>query len=360
MQQYLLRRLLLVLPTLWAIITINFIIIQFVPGGPVEQAIAMMTMPGIQNTDRIQSSGDNLYNEHSSSHQEVHHSGLSTDTIQKLNKLYGFDKPVLERYFNMIVRYLCFDFGYSYYRNETVLNIIAEKLPVSMSLGFFSTSLLYLIALPLGIYKARHHKSTADRISSILLLFGNAIPTFLFAILMIVLFAGGDFFRIFPLRGLSSSYYESLSTIGRIMDYLWHLVLPVSAILIGSITALTFLVKHSFLEEIPKPYVTCARAKGLTERSILYNHIFRNALLIVIAGIPAAVVDMFFTGSLLIEIIFSLDGLGLLGYEATLTHDYPIVFGSLYIFTLLSLMVNIITDLCYCLVDKRISFEALS
>ena len=276
---------------------------------------------------------------------------------EKIKKLYGFDKPLWQRYLTMLWSYAQFDLGKSYYRDANVIDIIIEKLPVSMSLGIWSTLIVYAIALPLGIRKATHHTRIFDRASSFLLLIGSATPTFLFAILMIIFFAGGDFLTIFPLRGLVSDNFYSLPWYAQILDYFWHLILPVSAISIGSISTLCFLVKHSFLDEMQKAYVLNARSRGIGENNILYQHIFRNALLIVIASIPATIIEMFFTGSLLIEVIFSLDGLGLLGYEAIISRDYPVVFGSLYLFTLLGLVINIICDLCYYLVDKRIHFQ---
>ncbi len=354
MRDYLIQRLLLVFPTLLGILTINFIIVQFVPGGPVEQTIAQLTMPSLQSSSRVANQVDNLYGD-SDSNTQVY--SISQSMEEKIKKLYGFDKPLWQRYLTMLWSYAQFDLGKSYYRDANVIDIIIEKLPVSMSLGIWSTLIVYAIALPLGIRKATHHTRIFDRASSFLLLIGSATPTFLFAILMIIFFAGGDFLTIFPLRGLVSDNFYSLPWYAQILDYFWHLILPVSAISIGSISTLCFLVKHSFLDEMQKAYVLNARSRGIGENNILYQHIFRNALLIVIASIPATIIEMFFTGSLLIEVIFSLDGLGLLGYEAIISRDYPVVFGSLYLFTLLGLVINIICDLCYYLVDKRIHFQ---
>lgn len=353
MLHYFLRRLLLIIPTLWGIITMNFFIIQCVPGGPVEQTIAELTMPGIHATNRIDHRSDAGI---STQGQENHTSGLSQDTIKEIEKMYGFDKPLWQRYVDLLKSYLVLDLGKSYYRDASVLDIILEKLPVSMSLGFWSILLQYLICIPLGIQKSRYHKSRFDIYSTHLILLGNAIPTFLFAIVMIIFFAGGDYLQIFPLRGLVSDNFASLNWWQKILDYFWHLVLPITSIMIGSFASLTMLTKNAFLEEKNKTYVLTAVSKGLNANAIMYNHIFRNAMLLVIASIPQAIIDMFFTGSLLIEIIFSLDGLGLLGYEATIQRDYPIVFGSLYMFTLIGLIVNILCDAMYSIVDKRIHF----
>lgn len=357
MRDYILQRLLLVIPTLLGILTVNFFIVQLVPGGPVEQAIAQLTMPSLQLSSRLSHQADALQSDMSDADTTQTH--LVSDAMEaRLKAMYEFDKPWWQRYWRMLRSYAVFNLGKSYYRDEYVINIIAEKLPVSLSLGFWSTLLIYSVALPLGIRKAVYHQQRFDRFSSVLLLIASAIPTFLFAIIMIIFFAGGDYFTLLPLRGLTSDHFDTLTYYQQILDYLWHLILPVSAISIGSIATLCFLVKHSFLEELQKTYVHNARARGIGEQKILYGHIFRNALLIVIAGIPATIVEMFFTGSLLIEVIFSLDGLGLLGYDAIISRDYPVVFGSLYLFSLLGLIVNILCDLCYYLVDKRIHFQA--
>ncbi len=356
MRDYILHRLLLVIPTLIGILTLNFFIVQLVPGGPVEQAIAQLTMPSMQYSSRLSHQTDAMHNDTvDEDNSQVYQ--ISSAMEARLKAMYEFDKPWWQRYANMLSSYARFDLGKSYYRDETVINIIIEKLPVSISLGLWSTLLVYSIALPLGIRKAVYHQHAFDRVTSIALLVASAIPTFLFAIVMIIFFAGGDYLTLLPLRGLVSDHFDTLAFHEQVLDYLWHLILPVSAISIGSIASLCFLVKHSFLEELKKTYVYNARARGIGETNILYGHVFRNALLIVIAGIPATIVEMFFTGSLLIEVIFSLDGLGLLGYEAIVSRDYPIVFGSLYLFTLLGLVVNILCDLCYYLVDKRIHFQ---
>ncbi len=283
--------------------------------------------------------------------------GMDAALYAELNKLYGFDKPIWARYVDMLKKYLVFDFGQSFYRQISVIDLIKEKLPVSISLGFFSTLLIYLISIPLGIYKARHNNSNLDVASSVVVVIANAIPAFLFAIVLIVLFASGTYWQIFPLRGLVSENFESLSTLAKIKDYLWHIALPVVCMSIGGFASLTLLVKNSFLDEMGKLYILCARAKGCSEGRIFYAHVFRNAMLLVIAGFPSAFLGVFFSGSLLIEVIFSLDGLGLLGFESIVNRDYPVVFASLYIFTLLGLVVNLISDLTYSFVDPRIDFD---
>jgi microcin C transport system permease protein len=356
MLQYILKRLLLILPTLWGIITINFVVIQFLPGGPVEQTIASLTMPSLSATARLDNQSDvQEFNDTSTAFSS--HQGVSQATVERIQKMYGFDKPAWERYLTLIKNYLFFDLGKSYYRNATVLEIIAEKLPVSMSLGIFSTLLIYLVSIPLGIRKAVYKNTTFDLRTTKLLLLGNATPTFLFAIIMIIFFASGEYFTLFPLRGLVSDHFDQLSWTQKILDYLWHLVLPVTAIVIGSFATLTLLTKNAFLDELHKTYVKTAYLKGLNKNEVLYRHVFRNALLLIIASIPSAIIDMFFTGSLLIEMIFSLDGLGLLSYEATIQRDYPVVFGTLYLFSLIGLVVNLLSDLTYALVDKRIDFS---
>ena len=353
MLSYIAKRLFLMLPTLWGIITINFVVIQFLPGGPVEQTIAQLTMPGLSATSRIDQQGDLASHAGKESAQ-----GISDETLARIQKMYGFDKPVWERYWDLMASYLVFDLGKSYYRDASVLSIIAEKLPVSMSLGIWSTLLVYGVSIPLGIRKAQKPGSSFDQWSTHLLLLGNATPTFLFAIIMIIFFASGEYFTILPLRGLVSDHFDSLPWYGQILDYFWHLILPTTAIVIGSFATLTLLTKNAFMDEMHKTYVLTARLKGLSERIVLYHHVLRNALLLIIASLPAAIIEMFFTGSLLIEIIFSLDGLGLLSYEATIQRDYPIVFGTLYLFSLLGLLVNLLSDITYHLVDKRIDFES--
>jgi microcin C transport system permease protein len=361
---YIVRRLLLMIPTVLGILTINFLIIQAAPGGPVEQAIARLE--GLSTTatatQRIGASGGGEVaggapmGEASSRYRGAQ--GLDPDIVAAIESMYGFDKPAHERYFSMLKNYLVFDLGESFFRNRKVVDLIIEKLPVSISLGVWSTLLIYIISIPLGIRKAVRHGSRFDVWSSSIVVVGNAVPVFLFAILLVVLFAGGSYFNWFPLRGLTSEDFASLTLAGKIKDYFWHLALPVTSLVIGGFATLTMLTKNSFLDEIRKQYVTTARAKGIPERQVLYGHVFRNAMLIIIAGFPSAFMAMFFTGSLLIEVIFSLDGLGLLGFESTITRDYPVMFGTLYIFTLLGLMTKLASDLTYMIVDPRIDFES--
>ena len=362
MGAYILRRLLLLVPTLFGIMTINFLIIQAAPGGPVERTIAVIQGFGTDATERVSGSGmgENIdavqSNELNSKYRGAQ--GLDPELIAELERMYGFDKPMHERYLQMIGQYLRFDFGESFYRDQRVVDLVKEKMPVSISLGLWTTLLVYLVSIPLGIAKAVRDGSRFDIWTSGLVIVGYAIPSFLFAILLIVVFAGGHYLDWFPLRGLTSSNWDQLSIFGKIVDYFWHLALPVTAMLIGGFAGLTLLTKNSFLDEINKLYVTTARAKGLSEKRVLYGHVFRNAMLIVIAGFPGAFVDIFFTGALLTEIIFSLDGLGLLGYEAAIGRDYPVMFATLYFFTLLGLLMQLIGDLTYTLVDRRIDFES--
>ena len=363
MPAYILRRLLLIIPTLLGIMTINFFIVQTSPGGPVENMI--MQLQGHKNESMQRISGDtqgdmlNSNSQDTSQNSSIYKgsNGLDPKLIQDIEKLYGFDKPLYERYFIMLKNYTFFEFGESFFRNESVYELIKEKLPVSISLGIWSTLIIYLISIPLGIKKALKHGSKFDIYSSTLVIIGSAIPGFLFAILLIILFAGGNYWDIFPLRGIVSDNFSQLSFFAQIKDYFWHLALPITAMVIGGFATLTMLSKNSFLDEISKQYVITARAKGLKEKKVLYNHVFRNAMLIIISGFPAAFISMFFTGSLLIEVIFSLDGLGLLGYEATLYRDYPIIFATLYVFTLIGLLVSLISDLVYTYVDPRIDIE---
>jgi microcin C transport system permease protein len=357
MKTYLLKRLLLILPTLFIIILVNFIIIQTAPGGPVERFLSQ-----INNTTKI--SGEvggvveiaNLQGNSNLKYQGA--SGVDEEIIKKIEKLYGFDLPIWQRFFLMIKKFLIFDFGESFYQDKKVTDLILDKLPVSISLGIWTTLLVYLISIPLGIKKAVRDGSKFDFWTSSIVIFLHAIPSFLFAILLIILFCGGNFLNIFPLRGLVSSNFDELSFFGKIADYLWHMTLPIIAMTIGGFASLTFFVKNSFLEEINKNYVLAAYAKGLNQKQVLYKHVFRNAILIVIAGFPAALIGIFFTSSMLIEVIFSLDGLGLLGYESTLSRDFPVIFSTLYIFTLLGLLTNLISDLTYKLVDPRINFDS--
>lgn len=346
MLAYISKRLLLLVPTLFGILTLNFLLIQIAPGGPVERTIAQL-----ENLNKPTESAL----AQKSFYKGV--AGLDPELIAHINKLYGFDKPLLERYFMMLKNYLCFDFGESFYRQSKVLDIIKEKLPVSVSLGVFSTLIIYLVSIPLGIAKARGHNRGFDVASSFVIIVANAIPSFLFAIFLIVLFAGGSYLDVFPLRGLVSENFSTLSPLEKLKDYLWHLVLPVFCISIGGFATLTMLTKNCFLEEIHKTYVQTARVKGASESRILYGHIFRNAMLLIVSGFPVVFVSMFFSGSLLIEIIFSLDGLGLLGYESVVNRDYPVIFGTLYIFTFLALIIGIISDVLYMFIDPRIHFD---
>ncbi|TVM17337.1 microcin ABC transporter permease [Oceanidesulfovibrio indonesiensis] len=364
MTSYIIRRLLLMVPTLIGIMTVNFFIIQAAPGGPVEQMITRLEQTEVGALSRVgagagggeisgPSAGD-------SSGKSTYRGaqGLDPELVKDLEKLYGFDKPMLERYMMMLGNYAQFDFGESFFRGRPVTTLIMERLPVSISLGLWSTLIIYAISIPLGITKAVRHGSKFDVWSSFAVVVGYAIPGFLFAILLVVLFAGGSYFKLFPLRGLVSPHWEDLSLIKQVLDYLWHMVLPVTALSIGGFATLTMLTKNSFLDEVNKLYVVTARAKGLTERRILYGHVFRNAMLIIIAGFPGAFISLFFTGALIIEVIFSLDGLGLLGFESTLQRDYPVMFGTLYIFSLLGLFIKLVSDITYTMVDPRIDFES--
>ncbi len=350
------------IPTLFGIMTVNFLIIQAAPGGPVERTIAVIQGFGTDATERVSGSdmGEVMDRAQSSELNSKYRGsqGLDPELIAELERMYGFDKPLHERYFQMIGQYLRFDFGESFYRDQSVVELVKEKMPVSISLGLWTTLLVYFVSIPLGIAKAVRDGSRFDVWTSGVVIIGYAIPSFLFAILLIVVFAGGHYLDWFPLRGLTSSNWEELSSLGKIADYFWHLALPVTAMLIGGFAGLTLLTKNSFLDEINKLYVTTARAKGLSENRVLYGHVFRNAMLIVIAGFPGAFIDIFFTGALLTEIIFSLDGLGLLGYEAAIGRDYPVMFATLYFFTLLGLLMQLVGDLTYTMVDRRIDFES--
>lgn len=354
---YIIRRLLLIIPTLLGILTLNFFIIQAAPGGPVEQMIAKLEGLDGGSANRV-GGGANVEVRAGSASSYRGGQGLDPDLVAKIEQMYGFDKPMWERFLIMLKNYAQLDFGNSFFRDKSVTDLIIEKMPVSISLGLWSTLLIYLISIPLGIRKAVQNGSSFDIWTSSVVIVGNAIPSFLFAILLILLFAGGSYFQWFPLRGLTSPNFDELSLFGKIIDYFWHLALPITALVIGGFATLTMLTKNSFLDEISKQYVTTARAKGLTENAVLYGHVFRNAMLIIIAGFPAAIVGIFFTGAFLIEIIFSLDGLGLLGFESILSRDYPVIFGTLFIFTLLSLLVSLISDITYTLVDPRIDFES--
>jgi len=362
MLAYIVRRLLFIIPTLFAIMVINFLIIQFVPGGPVERIIAQVQGNDIGATARVSGSGSDISSASNagSDGDGLYRGaqGLPPGFVDKLEKMYGLDKPPLERFTLMMGNYLSFDFGESAFRNQSVVDLLIEKMPVSISLGLWTTLIVYMISIPLGIAKARRDGSRFDVWSSGAIILGYAIPGFLFAILLIVLFAGGSYWKWFPLRGLTSPGFDDMTTLQQIGDYFWHLTLPLTALVIGSFATLTMLTKNSFLDQIRSQYVTTARAKGLTEHQVLYGHVFRNGMLIIIAGFPGAIVGILFTGALLIEIIFSLDGLGLLGYEAAINRDYPVMFATLYIFTLLGLVMNLIGDLMYVAVDPRIDFES--
>lgn len=364
---YTLRRLALIVPTLLGIMVINFIIVQFAPGGPVEQTLARLEGSDIAATARVSgadggdlgggggggvSGGEGPVGSYRGAQ------GLDPALIARIEAMYGFDKPPVERFMDMIAAYAVFDFGESFYRDRTVLQLIADKMPVSVSLGLWTTLIVYLVSIPLGIAKAVRDGSRFDVMTSGLVIVGYAIPGFLFAILLVVLFAGGSYLDWFPLRGLTSPNWESLSWPARVLDYLWHICLPVLSMVIGGFAGLTMLTKNSFLEEINKQYVITARAKGAAEKRILYGHVFRNAMLIVVAGFPGAFVAILFTGSMLTEIIFSLDGLGLLGFESAINRDYPVMFGTLYVFTLLGLLLKLASDLTYHLIDPRIDFAS--
>jgi microcin C transport system permease protein len=360
MAAYLLRRLLLVVPTLFGIMVLNFFIVQAAPGGPVEQMIAKIQGTGVSATARFSGGGAGELIQRPQSDQNSAYRGargLPPEVIQRIERMYGFDKPIYERFWLMMKNYAVFDFGNSFFRNRRVVDLVLDKMPVSISLGLWTTLLVYLISIPLGIRKAIRDGSRFDIASSSVLVVLNAIPAFLFSILLVVLFAGGTYVKWFPLRGLVSDDWSTFSLGHKILDYLWHMVLPIGAMVIGGFAGLTFLTKNSFIEEIGKQYVLTARAKGLVESRVLYGHVFRNAMLIVIAGFPSAFVSVLFTGSLLTEVIFSLDGLGLLGFEAATGRDYPVMFGTLYVFGLIGLVMNIVGDFIYTLVDPRIDFE---
>jgi microcin C transport system permease protein len=356
MAAYILRRLLLIVPTLFGILLINFVLVQFMPGGPVEQVIAQL-QDDTSATGRITGGGAEAATGGGASEYRGAQ-GLPPEFIADLERQFGFDKPPLERFLLMLRNYMTFDFGESYFRSIGVVDLVLEKMPVSISLGLWSTLLAYAISIPLGIRKAIREGSGFDTWTSGLIIVAYAIPSFLFAIMLLVLFAGGSYWQIFPLRGLTSDDWETLSVGGKVLDYLWHIVLPVTALSIGAFATMTLLTKNSFLDEIKKQYVITARAKGLTERRVLYGHVFRNAMLIVIAGFPAVFISVFFGGSLIIETIFSLDGLGRLAFESALQRDYPVVFGTLYVFGLLGLLVGLLSDLMYVWVDPRIDFES--
>ena len=358
MGAYILRRLALIIPTLFGIMLLSFIVVQFAPGGPVEQVIAQLTGQD-SSGDRLTGGGNEVSNFDTGGDSGRYRGsqGLDPELIKKLEKQFGFDKPAYQRFGEMLWNYARFDFGESFFRSETVLNLILEKMPVSISLGVWILLISYAISIPLGIRKAVSDGSTFDIWTSGVVIVGYAVPGFLFGILLIVLFAGGSFFDWFPLRGIVSDNFDDLSWPEKILDYAWHMTLPIATLVLSSFATTTLLTKNSFIDEIRKQYVVTARAKGLTEHRVLYGHVFRNAMLIVIAGIPGAFISAFFTGALLIENIFSLDGLGRMGYEAVLKRDYPIVFGTLYIFSLMTLVIALLSDLIYTWVDPRIDFD---
>ncbi|MFC6053815.1 peptide ABC transporter permease [Acinetobacter sp. Ac_877] len=352
MGAYIFKRLLLIIPTLFFILLINFVVIQIAPGGPVEQAIQKAeAFQGIGQTTSVGETANE-----SSKYQGA--KGLSDEMVKKIEAQYGFDKPAYERFWLMLKSYLHFDFGTSFFKDKPVTQLLWEKLPVSLSLGLWSTLLIYFTSIPLGIKKAKQHGMAFDKATSMLLAIGYAIPAFVFALLLIVFFAGGTYLQWFPLQGLVSENFQQLSFWAQIKDYFWHMTLPLLAMVIGGFAGLTYLTKYSFMEELSKQYVLAARAKGLSESRVLYGHVFRNAMLIVIAGLPEALIGIFFVGNLFIEIIFNLDGLGLLGFEAIVQRDYPVIFGTLFLFTLLGLLLRLLSDVLYQVIDPRINFDS--
>ncbi|NJM91563.1 MAG: microcin C ABC transporter permease YejB [Rhodospirillaceae bacterium] len=359
MLAYIIRRLFLIIPTLFGIMVLNFAIVQFAPGGPVEQMIAQIKGTVVSVTDPIVGSSSDFSSRQGSEDSSYRGArGLDPGIIKEIERMYGFDKPAHERFWMMMKDYATFNFGESFFKGRPVVDLVLEKMPVSISLGLWTTLIIYLVSIPLGIAKAVRDGTEFDVWTSIVIVVTSAIPGYLFAVLLIVLFAGGSFVQWFPLQHLTSGDWDQMNWFERIVDYLWHLTLPLLALLTGAFASLTLLTKNSFLDQINQQYVTTARAKGLTESRVLYGHVFRNAMLIVIAGFPGAFIGILFTGSLLIEIIFNLDGLGYLGYEAVISRDYPIMFGTLYVFTLIGLITQIISDLMYTIVDPRIDFEA--
>ncbi|MBE6448754.1 MAG: microcin C ABC transporter permease YejB [Alphaproteobacteria bacterium] len=355
MKNYILKRIMLIPVTLLGILCLNFLIVQFAPGGPIEHVLAKYSGINVDSKSSISGSSSQIVGG-SNKYQGAR--GVPQDLIIELEKQFGFDKPPFARFTKMVKDYFMFDFGKSFYQDKTVWQLITERMPVSVSLGLWSTLLIYLIAIPLGIKKAISDGSSLDVWSSFVVVLGAAIPVFLFAVFLIVFFAGGTYLQWFPLHGLTSDNWETLSLWGKIKDYFWHITLPVVSMVIGGFASLTMLTKNSFLDELGKQYVLTAKAKGLSQNQILYGHVFRNAMLIVIAGFPSLLIKMLFTGSLLIEVIFSLNGLGLLGYEAIMTRDYPVVFGTLYIFALIGLVLKLVSDITYSLIDPRIDFSS--
>jgi len=343
MSTYIVKRLLLMIPTLLMVLLINFVVIQLAPGGPVEQAIYQAQHANNLAIGGLQYQGQQ---------------GLTPEMLEQIKIQYGFDQPVHLRFWEMLKSYAQFDLGQSFFKGQAVTELIWEKLPVSLSLGFWSTLLIYLVSIPLGIQKAKKHGSLFDQTTSLLLAVGYAIPAFIFAILLIVFFAGGSYLQWFPLQGLSSENFAELSLFGKIQDYFWHMALPLLAMVLGGFARLTYLVKFSFMEELSKQYVLAARAKGLQDRAVLYRHVLRNAVLVLVASLPEALLGILFVGNLFIEIIFNLDGLGMLGFEAILQRDYPVIFGTLFIFTLLGLVLRLISDVLYRVIDPRIHFDS--
>lgn len=351
MRTYILKRLLLIIPTLFFILLINFAVIQIAPGGPVEQAIQQA-----QSFQGVGLSGGETAQSSQTQYQGAR--GLSAEMVEQIKAQYGFDKSAPERFWLMLKGYLSFDFGTSFFKDKPVTQLLYEKMPVTISLGLWSTLLIYLVSIPLGIRKAKQHGLIFDKSTSLLLAVGYAVPSFVFAVLLIVFFAGGSYFQWFPLQGLVSENFAQMSMLDKIKDYFWHMSLPLLSIVLGGFAGLTYLTKYSFMEELNKQYVLAARSKGLTENRVLYGHVFRNAMLIVIAGLPEALVGIFFVGNLFIEIIFNLDGLGLLGFEAIVQRDYPVIFGTLFLFTLLGLILRLISDVLYQVIDPRINFDS--
>ena len=347
MGKYIVKRLLLIIPTLFLILLTNFIIVQAAPGGPVEQKISQIEAEQKQGATQTQLSTTTYQGSR----------GLSPDMVEAIKKQYGFDKSAPERFWLMLKSYAKGDFGTSFFKGKPVSQLILDKMPVSISLGLWSTLLIYLIAVPLGIAKARRHNSLMDKTTALLLAVSYAVPVFVLAVVLLVMLAGGSYWQIFPLQGLVSENFDKLSTFGKIKDYFWHLALPITASTIGGFAGLAYLTKFSFMEELNKQYVLTARSKGLSEKKVLYGHVFRNAMMIIIAGLPSAIVGIFFTGNFLIEVIFNLDGLGRLGFEAIGQRDYPVIFGTLFIFTLMGLILQLISDVTYHLIDPRIDFE---
>ncbi|MYD99568.1 MAG: microcin C ABC transporter permease YejB [Gammaproteobacteria bacterium] len=364
MGRYILRRLMLIVPTLFGILLLTFVIAQFAPGGPIEQIIAKATMGTVSTTSNFSGGGGDAGVSSQAMDQSLTGSenlgtyGLDPEMLADLEKQFGFDKPVHVRFFTMVWNYVRFDFGDSYFQDTPVIDLVKSRMPVSISLGLWSLLIIYGISIPLGVAKAVRDGTAFDFWTSTVIFVGYAIPGFILAILLIILFAGGNYLDIFPLRGLTSENFNELSFFGKIADYFWHLAMPLMALTVGGFATLSMLTKNSFLEEISKQFVLTARAKGLTERRVLYGHVFRNAMLIVIAGFPAAFVGIFFYGSVLVEVIFSLEGMGLLSYDALIKRDYPILFGTLFMFGLVGLVMHLIGDLTYVLVDPRIDFEA--